>query len=59
MLFCIVAAILCFFILKETLSLPAAIAIGIMAIGLIMLGIIEKKANESENVEDRKYRKSI
>ena len=52
----IVATILCFFILKETLSLPAAIAIGIMAIGLIMLGIIEKKANESENVEDRKYK---
>lgn len=52
----IVAAILCFFILKETLSLPAAIAIGIMAIGLIMLGIIEKKANESEKVEDRKYK---
>lgn len=52
----IVAAILCFFILKETLSLPAAIAIGIMAVGLIMLGIIEKKANETEKVEDRKYK---
>lgn len=52
----IVVSILCFFILKESIDPVSAIAIGIIAAGLIMLGILEKKANSSEKAEDRKYK---
>lgn len=52
----IIVSILCFLILKETMSPMSVVAIIIIAIGLLALGIIEKKANSSENLEDRKYK---
>lgn len=52
----IVVSILCFFILKERLSILSMISILIIGSGLIMLGIIERKANLTQNVEERKYK---
>ncbi len=52
----IIVSILCFFILKETMSPLSVVAIAIIAVGLLALGIIERKANSSENLEDRKYK---
>jgi len=52
----IVVSLLCFFILKQSISEISLIAIIIIAIGLVMLGILEKKANVSSNKEDRKYK---
>lgn len=52
----IIVSILCFLILKETMSPMSVVAIIIIAIGLFALGFIERKANSSENPEDRKYK---
>ena len=52
----IIVSILCFFILKEQLNILSLIAILIIGFGLIALGIIERKANLTNNVEERKYK---
>ena len=52
----IIVSILCFLILKETMGPISVVAIAIIAVGLLALGIIERKANSSENLEDRKYK---
>lgn len=52
----IIVSILCFFILKETLNPVSVIAIILIAIGMVALGFLEKKANSSEKLEERKYK---
>lgn len=52
----IIVSILCFLILKETMGPISVVASAIIAVGLLALGIIERKANSSENLEDRKYK---
>lgn len=52
----IIVSILCFLILKETIGPISVVAIAIIAVGLLALGILERKANSSENPEDRKYK---
>ncbi|MBQ7410739.1 MAG: DMT family transporter [Clostridia bacterium] len=52
----IIVSILCFLILKETMGPISVVAIAIIAVGLLALGILERKANSSENPEDRKYK---
>ena len=45
-----------FLILKETIGGLSVAAIVIIAVGLLALGVIERKANSSENPDDRKYK---
>ena len=52
----IIVSILCFLILKETIGGLSVAAIVIIAVGLLALGVIERKANSSENPDDRKYK---
>ena len=52
----ILVSILCLVILKETINTVSIIAIILIALGLLLLGILEQKANSSKKIEERKYR---
>lgn len=53
----VVAALLFFIFLGETIDLPTGIAILIICVGVFMLGVLEKKTQDSiENPEDKRYK---
>lgn len=59
-----VAALLCFFILKEKMNELQVAAVALVCIGIFLLSVIEKEQNKVENiqagrVQDRKYTNSF
>ena len=59
-----VAALLCFFILKEKMNELQVVAVALVCIGIFLLSVIEKEQNKVENiqagrVQDRKYTNSF
>jgi len=59
-----VAALLCFFILKETMSGLQLIAVALVCIGIFLLSVLEKKQGDAElmqagTVPDKKYTHSF
>lgn len=52
----VVAALMCFIFLGETIDLPTGIAILIICVGVFMLGLFEKRDQDAiTNPEDKKY----
>ena len=59
-----VAALMCFLILGDELSMPGWLAVAAMAVGVVMLGIIESREDEAVRIERQKeanvkYTKSV